>query len=180
MTRTSRHHPETSRPPGPRGFYRDRLVAPDGTVADRGWRKNLIVDQARVLLAALVRGDGASGLARMLVGRGEAAWDEEPPGPPPRATSGLADPDPFEVPVASGDLAYADAAGAATDEPTNRLLLTVTLDENEPTGEDPWPLREFGLFAERDGEPMMINYVRHGVIHKPADATLERTIRLVF
>ena len=26
----------------------------------------------------------------------------------------------------------------------------------------------------------MINYVRHGVIHKPADATLERTIQLIF
>lgn len=165
----------------PKGFYRDRLTVPDGPVTDLGWRSNLIVDRGRFLLAAFMRGDGPDGIQRLLVGRGSESWDADPPPAAARSTTELTDPSPFEVALAPADIEYLDAAGEpSTTGPTNRLRLVVTLGENEPPGDDPYPLREFGLFGTHDGDAYMINYVRHGVIHKPADATLERTIRLVF
>jgi hypothetical protein len=41
-------------------------------------------------------------------------------------------------------------------------------------------LREFGLFGELRGSPYMIDLVRHPVINKGPDDTLERVIRLAF
>lgn len=164
---------------GPRGLYHDRLITARGEIDDRGWRSNLIVDRARFLIAGFMRGDGPAGIQRLLVGRGLESWDGAP-APPTRTAQELADPAPFEIPLTSADIAYVNAAGDPTAGPTNRLRLVVTLGENEPPGEDPFALREFGLFGEFGGEPYMINYVRHGVIHKAADATLIRTIQLVF
>ena len=170
-----------SRPPSPQGRYRDRLLAPGGRVLlDRGWRSNLIVDRARFLIAGFMRGDAPGGITLLRLGRGLEAWDEAPPPPPPPATQQLEDPSPFEVALAPEDIEYLDAGGNPDPGPTQRLRIVVTLGANEPPGEDPFSLREFGLFGSFGGEPYMINYVRHGVIHKPADATLERTIQLVF
>jgi hypothetical protein len=161
------------------GRYRDRLITAQGASSDGGWRSNLIVDRARSLIAGLMRGDAASGIQRLLIGRGLADWDTAPEAPV-RTAQQLADAVPFEVPLDAGDIEYVNAAGVVVPGPTNRLRLVITLGENEPPGEDPYPLREFGLFGEFEGDLYMINYVRHGVIHKPADATLVRTIQLVF
>jgi hypothetical protein len=163
----------------PQGYYHDRLVM-SNSVIDRGWTSNLIVDQCRALLAGFMRGDTAEGIRRLLIGRGDAAWDDAPPPAPPRSTEELTDPAPFEIALAPADITYLDAAGNPTGGPTNRLQLAVTLGENEPPGEDPYPLREFGLFGRFGGTDYMINYVRHPVLMKAADATLERTIHLVF
>lgn len=163
----------------PSGSYQDRIIPARGQIVDRGWRSNLIVDRARFLIAGFMRGDGAAGIQRLLVGRGLESWDTVPEPPVPTAQA-LVDPDPFEIPLTAAEIEYIDAVGEPTAGPTQRLRLVVTLAEDEPTGDDPYPLREFGLFGEFAGESYMINYVRHGVIHKPADATLVRTIQLVF
>lgn len=164
----------------PQGYYRDRLVAADGGVIDHGWRSNLIVDRGRSLLAGFMRGDTASGLQVLRLGRGDALWDATAPPPPLRATEALVDPAPFEVALTPADIDYLDAAGDPVPGPTNRLRLVVTLGPNEPLGEDPFPLREFGLFGSFGGADFMVNVVRHPVLFKAADATLERTIQLVF
>jgi hypothetical protein len=164
----------------PRGAYRDRLITARGRVIDHGWRSNLIVDRGRFLIAGFMRGDGPAGIQTLQVGRGLAAWDAAAPGPPPPTTQALVEPTPFEVAIPPAAIVYLDAAGDPTPGPTQRLRLVVTLGPGDPPGEDPYPLREFGLFGDFAGEAFMINYVRHGVIHKPADATLERTIQLVF
>lgn len=163
----------------PRGRYRDRLITARGSVIDRGWHSNLIVDRARFLIAGFMRGDAASGIQRILIGRGLDAWDTTSESPA-RSAQELTDSTPFEVPLSAADIEYVNAAGDPTAGPTNRLRLVITLGQNEPTGDDPYPLREFGLFGEFEGDMYMINYVRHAVIHKPADATLVRTIQLVF
>lgn len=167
-------------PRGPQGRYRDRLIYPDGAVEDRGWRSNLIVDRGRFLIAGFMRGDAPGGIQRLRFGRGLPAWDNNPPPAPPPATTALADGAPFDVPLNPPDIDYLDDEGNPVAGPTHRLRLVVTLGPNEPPGADPFPLREFGLFGDFGGEAFMINYVRHPVIHKPADATLERTILLVF
>ena len=164
----------------PKGIYRDRLITAQGRVIDRGWRSNTIVDRGRILLAGFMRGDGPVGIQRLLIGQGDAAWDDNPPGAPSATTQQLTDPTPFEHVVAPGEMTYLDATNTPTAGPTNRLQLVVTFGPNEPAAPDPYPLREFGLFGTFGIDAFMINYVRHPVIHKPANATLERTIQLVF
>lgn len=164
----------------PRGHYRDRLITAPGRVLDRGWQSNLVVDRARVLIAGFMRGDGPGGVERLLVGRGDASWDTTPPAAPPHTTQQLVDPSPFEVVVNASQIEYLDATGQPTTDPTHRLRIVITLGENEPASEDPYPLREFGLFGRFSSEGYMINYVRHAVLHKQASDTLERTIQLIF
>jgi len=164
----------------PRGCYRDRLLFSDGEVIVWEWRSNLVVDTARLLIAGFMRGDGPSGIQRLLIGRGQAEWDLGSTPQPVRSNHELIDPSPFEIVLTSNEIKYLDAAGNPTPGPTPRLRVVVTLGAGEPPGDDPYPLREFGLFGSFGGDAYMINYVRHGVIQKPGDATLERTIQLVF
>lgn len=164
----------------PRGAYRDRIISAGGRVEDRGWCDNLIVDRCRFLIASFLRGDRSRGIQRLLIGRGLPEWDTSPPDPAPRSTEWLVDTRPFRVRLAPEQIDYLDATGAPSTGPTNRLEVKVELGEDEPPGEDSYPMREFGLFGQCVGEIYMINYVRHPVIHKPRTARLERTIRLMF
>jgi hypothetical protein len=166
----------------PRGEYQDRLSTAMGSDTLTTWHSNRIVTGCRLLLAAFMRGDEPLGIQQLKVGRGLAAWDGEPPGPPPPSTQELADPEPFVVAVDPSAITYLDATGASTTGPTNRLQIEVTLAAEEPPPDDEsgFPLREFGLFGTLGGEEYMINYVRHPVINKQAGDTLTRTIRLVF
>lgn len=164
----------------PRGAYRDRIITSRGLVIDRGWRTNRIVERARFLIAGFMRGDESTGIESLFVGRGEESWDTTPPGAPPPTTQQLTDPAPHEIALSPSDIEYLDAAGSPTGGPTNRLRIVVALGPNEPPGEDPFPLREFGLFGTFGGTLYMINCVRHDVTFKGADDTLERTIQLVF
>lgn len=166
------------------GHYRDRLTGPGGRlVADSGWRKNLIVLPCRVLLAGFLKNDPAHGIRSLQVGRGSTSWDATPPPPPdPNNTDKLFDPSPFVVPLAKLAFEYLDPADGVSAAPTNRIQVTATLGPGEPTaaGAPPYPLREFGLFAELNGTPRMIDYIRHPLIQKDGATTLERRVRLVF
>ncbi len=111
------------------------------------------------------------------------SWDEEPPNPPTREIQQLTDPSPVDIPINTNQIVYLDAAGDPTEDPTNRLSIVVTLESGTPPiaiDESSYPLREFGLFGIYDGGEFMIDYVRHPVIHKQADDTITRTIRLIF
>ena len=166
------------------GMYRDVWRAPDGTVLrDAGWRKNAIVGDCRRLLASLLGGAPAMGIQGLAVGAGLAAWDAGGTPPASPAQTALEDPSPFLVPVGDLTIDFIDA-GVVSAVPTNRLQIVASLGAGEP----PWPdgnhvsssLREFGLVAELDGSPALVNYVTHPVIHKDPTSTLERTIWLVF
>ena len=165
------------------GFYRDRLVHADGTIAhDSGWRKNLIVLRCRILLAAFMRNDTALGIRSLQVGRGDPAWDTTPPPvADPATTVELVDPAPFTIPVADLTFQYLNATDGVVATPTNRVQVTATLGLNQPTaiGSPPFPLREFGLFGELNGTPFMIDYIRHPLIEKDGAVTLERRVRLI-
>jgi hypothetical protein len=166
-----------------RGFYRD-VVAPGGAAAaDRGWRKNLIVDGCRVLLAGAVLGAGPTGIQALAVGRGLAAWDTTAPPPAPPAQAALVDPAPVLLPISAADMTFVDADGNPSAEPTRRIQIRVVLAPGTPAipgGETAYPLREFGLLGRLGAASFLVNYVRHGVIHKAAGDSLTRTVRLVF
>jgi hypothetical protein len=169
------------------GMFRDVLRGPDGNVIwDRGWHNNAIVTSCHTLLAGFMAGGptATKGAQGLLVGQGLDAWDG--PSGPPQATPAqtqLVDPNPATVPL--GLLQFTFLTGSTPSaKPTNRLQIVATLGPKVP----PWPdgnhvtvnLREFGLVAEINGKPALVNYVTHPVIVKDPDSTLTRTIWLVF
>jgi hypothetical protein len=166
------------------GLYHDVVRGPGGAVLhDPGWRSNAIVLDCRRLLASLMGGQPALGIQGLAVGAGLAAWDMVGPPPASPAQAALVDPSPFVVPLADLAIDFIDG-GLVTAAPSNRLQIVASLGPGEP----PWPdgahvsasLREFGLVAELDGTPSLVNYVTHPVINKDPTSALERTIWLVF
>jgi hypothetical protein len=172
----------------PLGLFRDILIDGEGRVAlESPWRKNVIVDSCRRLLASFMHGapPPAGGISGLRVGAGLAAWDAAPPPLPPPTVTALADPNPFTVPPASLAIDYLDPAnGNISPTPTGRLQIVATLGPGVP----PWPdpnhstitLREFGLVGSLGGSDVLINYRIHPAIAKDATSTLVRTIWLVF
>ena len=169
------------------GMFRDVLRDRTGRVVwESGWVKNVIVTDCRRLLAGFMRGAPTTvfGIQGLQVGAGNALWDA-PPGPPvPSAGQvALVDPSPFTVPLASLQLSYLSGTSVSAT-PTDRLQIFATLGPGVP----PWPdgthasstLREFGLVAQLDGNPVLINYRTHPAIPKDPFSTLERTIWLTF
>lgn len=168
------------------GHYRDVLTDPDGdVVCDRGTRKNLIVLGFRVLIACFVRGaPPALGVQSLRVGIGLAAWDALPD-PPVVTQTALVDPSPYVVQAADLQFAWVDSVnGVVVPGPTNILQIRAVLGPGAPS----WPdadhptstLREFALFGQLDGNPWMLNSVRHPAIVKDPASTLTRTLWLVF
>lgn len=170
----------------PKGIYRDRLFGKRGEYFDSGWCSNIIVDRCRELIAALMAGSSvAQGIRFIAIGQGDSAWDTTPPAAPTSGSSALQDTSPFtmEVNMPQITLEYLNAGNVPVAGPTNRLQVTITLEAGTPplaSGEETYPMREFGLFGRIDTDEYMIDYVRHPVIHKGPDDTLLRTIRLIF
>jgi hypothetical protein len=174
---------------GLEGHYRDVLRGPDGRVVwDRGWKKNTIVGDCRILLASFMRGNpSTTGVIGLQVGAGLAAWDLSGP---PAGTPGqvaLVDPFPATVPPANIQLDFLNG-GAVVLTPTSRIQVRATFGPSVPPGVPPWPdanhptanLREFGLVATLGGTTVLVNYVTHPVIALDPASTLERTIWLQF
>lgn len=167
------------------GIYCDRLY--DGMnrlISDSGWRSNQIVLNCRVLLAGFMTGvPTALGIQNLQVGRGRPEWDVTPPPPPdPNTTTKLEDAAPFVIPRASLTFQFLDASDAIVAGATNRLQIVAVLGLNQPSPatSPPFPLREFGLFGQLNGQPFMINCIRHPLIEKSGAVSLERRVRLVF
>jgi hypothetical protein len=174
----------------PTGVYCDRIITRDGQVRDLGWCSNIIVDRCRYLLASFMKNEKSSGTSlkaegiRLLaIGRGEEKWDTAPPPQALPAIQQLVDPNPFKIEVKPKQIKYLDDTRNIAQGPTHRIQVSIVLDPGVPplNGEETaFPLREFGLFGRFGNKDYMIDYVRHPVIHKQADETLNRTIRLVF
>ncbi|MGA1870553.1 MAG: hypothetical protein ACMUJM_18615 [bacterium] len=170
-----------------KGSYRDILKNKDGHVIyDGGWVSNMIVATCRKLLAGFMIRDPSSGIEYLAVGRGDESWDAEGAPDAPDPTMEMPDlKHKFTPPIFFQDLTvfYIDEYGTESVGPEKQLQITATLGPGYPTPEAPlstYPLREFGLFGTFDGEPYMINYKSHPVIHKHESATLIREIRLYF
>ena len=171
---------------GLHGMYRDVVRAADGRVQwDSGWHANAIVTSCHTVLAGFMSGAPTTtlGVQGLLVGQGRDAWDATGPPPPTPAQVKLVDPSPFTVPRAALQFTYL-VGSTPSVQPTNRLQIVATMGPNVPT----WPdanhasgnLREFGLVAQLNGAPTLVNYVTHPVIVKDPSSTLTRTIWLVF
>src|SRR2546423_7405385 len=170
---------------GLRGMYCDELYDSDGRLLwQSGWHNNTIVDDCRRLLAGFIHGTptSAKGIQGLRVGAGLAAWDN-PPGPPKPSANQAALVKPFAEVVIPPDLVieFLDPnTGSPSLSVTNRIQVVATLGPGVPSGPSPVTLREFGLAAELDANPVLINYVTHPAIVKDPTSTLKRTIWLVF
>ncbi len=167
------------------GVYRDILVNSDGQVLeDRGWVRNTIVDQCRVLLAGFVSNETTGGIQYLAVGRGLDRWDSDDiPATDPATTVGLQDGTPVQIPVDQLYLDYLDVNDEIVAHPTNRVQIKAILPAGFPPPTPPatsYPLREFGLFGRFYHTDFMINSIRHPVIHKDINASLIRLVRLYF
>lgn len=168
-----------------KGIYRDRLYGAGGRLLrDCGWQNNTILNGCRFLLAAFMMNETSSGIASLAVGQGDPVWDVEGvPAASPSATTGLVNRFNPPIPFAELDVAYLDANDQVAAGPSMRLQITATLVPGYPAPILPatsYPLREFGLFANLNGEDIMINSIRHPVLHKDEGSTLIRIIRLYF
>lgn len=166
--------------PGLRGMFRDTLRDERGRVVwRRDWQKNVIVADARRLLAGLLRGAPSTlGIKGLRVGSGNPSWDSTgPPAPSPTQAALVA---PVHTLGVGPDLRidYLDSAGNPSVSPTNRLQIFGTFQANVPPG-GPHTLREFGLVATLNGTDVLINYRTHEAIAKDPTSKLERTIWLV-
>lgn len=166
------------------GIYQDTIIDAQGNpIFSSGWRSNMVVMRCRVLLSSFLKNDGAVGIQALQVGRGDPAWDSNPPPlPDPNTITKLVDGAPFEVPVAQLKLEYLDPTDSVTGNASNRLQITATLGPGVPPAAPgtTFPLREFALFGQLNGARQMIDYIRHPLIHKDATMTLERKVRLIF
>jgi hypothetical protein len=184
------------------GMYRDVVRGPGNVlISDSGWKKNLILNGFRTLLASFTHGKAAAppvsdalGIQEVRFGTGLPTWDVALPAADPARTA-LTDGSPFAVPrflplpapPGTPNPAFTVTflqAGAVSATETNVVEITATL----PPGSPPWPdgahvtstLREFGLVGSLDGAPVLLNHVAHTAIVKDPTTTLTRTIRLVF
>lgn len=174
----------------PNGKYHDRIINRQDQIIDFGWRSNIIVDRCRYLLASFMKNErprgrlpNAVGISKIYIGKGMETWDTDFPPKPLPTIEQLADPDPFISVIKPSQIVFLDTDGNKTEDPTHRLQISVTLKPEQPPIEGEattYPLREFALVGRLKNKDILINYVRHPVIHKRADETLNRTIRLIF
>lgn len=167
------------------GKYRDQLITASGGVVDFGWRSNVIVNQCRQLLAAFMKGDPASGIQFIALGRGDASWDLDMPEAPGMSTVALTDPAPETISIGDAGMVidYLDGAGEVSLARSHRIQVSLTLAPGSlpiAVGETAFPLREFALFGQLATEDYMIDYVRHSVMNIGAEDTLIRRVRLIF
>ena len=168
-----------------KGKYWDQLITATGEVVDYGWRSNIIVNQCRQLLAAFMKGETASGIQRIALGRGEEVWDVESPPSPEMTTDRLVDPSPQIITTGAPEmeLEFLNGAGEVSSTVSQSIQITINIAAGSlpiAVGEDSFPLREFGLFADLAADEFMIDYVRHPVMNIGPEDTLVRRVRLFF
>jgi hypothetical protein len=159
------------------GEHRDVLLDANGRVVwESPWEHNVIVDTARSLIAALLKGDSqGAAIARWAVGAGEAVWDQSAPPPDAiRRTRSQLFAETGRKTIAAGQIIF--LGGTLT----NRLEITSSFTTADvPAG----PLREFGLFAggtNAANTGVLVNHRVHPRIDMQAGFTLQRTLRLTF
>jgi beta-lactam-binding protein with PASTA domain len=153
------------------GQFTDILRDPRGGETAFPARSNLVVARALDLVAGLLaRRPALAGLLYWAVGSGDPAWDPmaAPPAPDRRAPALVKEV--YRKRLAPGDLSY--------DPATHVLTVRATFLPGEATAD----LREFGIFGgDASGLPgsgYLFNTARHAVVHKAADQSLARSLKL--
>lgn len=170
-----------------------------GEILDQREKRNLIVKDASILIARLIKDNAepTKGAFCLAVGTGDGGWNPMSP-PAPTDTQRSLYSELSRKTFTS--TTFVDASGAPTAIPTNVVDFTTTFTESEAVG----PLVEMGLLGgnistnlavrnpvtppngayspavDLTTRETQINYLTFGVINKPATATFSITWRLTF
>ena len=173
------------------GEWKDYLVHPDGRreLVDEG--RNLIVNGAFIVVAMCLKQDPAfAGVMYWALGDGNtvdtAGWDAgvlAGTTVPVKTDAALAN-EIFRKAVLPADITFVDGAGNLSGTPTNRLKITVTFLEAEPSAGGTVNLREWGLYGGNAtgaaGSGYLINRKVHKTYAKSNLSQLERVLVFTF
>lgn len=169
-----------------------------GEIQERRELKNLIVLDASILLARLIKDslEPPHGAYALAIGTGDGGWGISPPAPTNTQRSLYSE----LCRKTFSDTQFIDGAGVPTAIPTNVIDLTTVFAEAEAVG----PLKEMGLIGGNVDSNMsirkpvlppngprdvtkdltlydtLINYLTFDLISKPATSTLTIVWRLTF
>lgn len=173
--------------------------ASSGQVLDKWEKKNLIVKDASILIARLMKNNSEppKGAFVLAVGTGDSGWNPMAPPAPTNTQRALYS----ELTRKTfSTTTFVDAAGVPTAIPTNVVDFTTIFTESEAVG----PLVEMGLIGgnistnlsvrnpvsppngaynatlDLTTRETLINYLTFPVINKPATSTMEIVWRLTF
>jgi len=167
--------------PNPTGEIFDYFIYPDGKKVLIHHGKNLVVNVARNLMAALMKSEaGFGGITYWAIGSGSSEWSDESPPAPELTDTALLSETYRKAVVPASDIVFLDESEEETLDVTNKIKITVTFSESEGNGS----LREFGLFggdaSAVSGSGIMINRKTHGLIYKTSSLQLQRVLILTF
>jgi len=161
------------------GEVTDRLIdAKTGEVIEERKYNNLVVDNCSVLIAGLMK-SSLNGVQYFAVGSGSSSWNNASlPSPVATDTKLLAET--YRKAITPADIVFLDSSNEESLQPTNRLQITVTFNEDEANGE----LRELAIFGgnatSTKDSGYMLNRKIHPLIYKTSGMKLERIIRFTF
>lgn len=144
------------------------------------WQPNIIVSSVANLVAGLFQNHAPySGVQRMAVGSGDAAWDSLPNRIPPAPVITQTRLD-AEIGRVVPVIIFLAPDNTASSTPTNRIQVTGTFGAADANGS--W--REMGVFGGNStasiNTGILINYIRFPIITKVSTETIVRRVRFVF
>lgn len=139
----------------------------DGSINERKL-KNIIVDNATIVIAQLLKNDNVNGLTHLAIGTGDLAWDKQNP---PDASHNQTQLNSELYRKAFASSRYI-AGGSTSLSPTNVIELETVYDYDEANG----ALCEMGLFGINATNTlqsgMMFNARNFSVVNKDDNSTL--------
>jgi hypothetical protein len=140
----------------------------DGSVIERKL-ENIIVDNATIILARLLKNDTVNGLTHLAIGIGDLGWD---PQNPPAASHNQTQLNSELYRKAFTSTRYISGGGGTSPTPTNVIELETVYDYGEANG----ALMEMGMFGidatNTLQSGMMFNARNFAVINKDTSSTL--------
>jgi hypothetical protein len=181
-----------------RGEYRDVLFKRREAILDTGWKSNTIVQDYGMFLAGLMKKEfnRKIGIEYILAGSGSeefVSFKQKAADYFAWVNTGASGPYVSEnywiwaKQITPDNVKFLDADDLEVAGVTHKLMIDVTVQENEPS-EDTFDFREFGLLGIDKDEygafvtdrMYFINYVAHGQITKDSSMELSRCIKITF
>lgn len=162
-----------------KGYWKDTFIY-DDHVEETNFRKNLIVNTGKIMLAGLVHGDSiVDPISYIGQGEGNSSWDNSTPDPDPTQTVLVSEIDRRQP----DEIVYIDDSENVSVFPTSRLRITTEYPKNDPLNGS--TIREQGLFGGQDvtstkNTGSLFNVFNHQKIEKTNNFKLVRVVILEF
>lgn len=161
------------------GEFRDIIRYNNGKTVVTDWKRNTIVNGLAKLVSIMLKGDnGYGGIKYWAIGSGSDSWDNNPHSP--SASDEGCTNEIYRKAIPSNAIKYLDDNFEETSNKTNRLLISLTFNNDEGNGT--W--REFAIVGgnatDQANSGIAINHKITGRFDKTSDMKIERQIRFTF